>query len=132
MEKALTSCIAACEKCCCDCLKSGKSMNACVKNCYVNERVCKALSVAMKCGCDKEILKCLMAACKKTAKACHDECKKHNMKCCQDCAKCCAAVVNCCSKDLGTSSKKSSRKKSGRKKSGKKMKGGDCGKKHPA
>jgi hypothetical protein len=129
MEKALKSCMDACDNCYCVCLSSGKNMNSCLKQCCVTEKVCKALCVAMKCGADKETLKCLMAACKKTAKLCQDECKKYNMKCCVDCAKCCAAVVNCCNKELGTSSKKSGSKKSG-KKSSRKMKGGDCGKKH--
>ena len=111
MNKALNSCIESCETCYCMCVGSDKNMNSCLKQCCITEKCCKALSVAMKCGCDKETLKCLIAACKKTAKACHDECKKYNMKCCVDCAKCCASVINCCNKELGTSSSKSTKKK---------------------
>lgn len=88
MENHLNKSILVAETCIIDCLKcKNHSMNPCIQNCLVFERVCKALKVCHKNNCRKDLLKSLIKSCLLSGVEVVNECGKHKMKCCKDCVK---------------------------------------------
>ena len=112
MEELLNKAIIVSESCVSDCLKhsNNSSMSLCIRNCLVNERICKALKTAIKNKCNQSVLNSLKEACLESGLCVVEECSKHQMKCCKDCVVHISKLNN--KLKLKSSKKKSSKKKS--------------------
>ena len=108
MEPLLHKAILVSETCVSYCLNHSKnaSMNLCIRNCLVNERICKSLLTAIKNKSNTDIIKCLKEACYQSGLCVVEECGKHQMKCCRDCV----IHITRLNNKLKSSKKKSSKK----------------------